>query len=341
MKIIIVGSDKIWAIERFYYKYFIELGIQTEFFLAQSMFYDYYQKNLLNKIIFKSGFSSIHKKINKAFRRKVNLVKPDVVFIFKGMEIAPDTLKSIGVLGIKRVNYNPDNPFVFSGKGSGNKNITKSIQLYDLHFTYNTSVKQKLQEDYNVPVKFLPFGFELDELLYIDSTKEKEIVKVCFLGNPDRHRAAFINQLADRGIKIDIYGNDWKKFVNHKNITLFNPVYGNDFWKVLRKYRVQLNLMRIHNPHSHNMRSFEVPGVGGIMVAPDTKEHRSFFEVDKEIFLFNDLQSCIEKINYLLNLNKGDADKIRNNARNKSLTAGYTYRDRSKQVLEALHQLWI
>ena len=42
--------------------------------------------------------------------------------------------------------------------------------------------------------------------------------------------------------------------------------------------------MRIHNPDSHNMRSFEVPGVGGIMVAPDTKEHRIFFEVGKEIF---------------------------------------------------------
>ncbi len=340
MKIIIVGSDKAWAIERFFYTHFIELGIQTEFFLAQSLFYDYYQKNLFNKIIFKLGLSFIHNKINKDFRKKVNLEKPDLVFIFKGMEITPDTLKWLSFSGIKKVNYNPDNPFVFTGSGSGNKNVTNSIGLYDLHFTYNTSVKKKLEEDYTVPVEILPFGFELDNALYAECTMEKEIIKVCFLGNPDKDRAEFIEHLAGQEIKIDIYGNDWKKFVTHKNITIYNPIYGDEFWKVLRKYRVQLNLLRIHNPDSHNMRSFEVPGVGGIMVAPDTLEHRNFFIDGKEIFLFSDIQSCTEKIKYLLNLNRYEADSIRNNARNKSLSAGYTYKDRAKQALQTIKQFW-
>ena len=145
MKIIIVGSDKVWAIERYYHRYFNELGTHTDFFLAQSMFYDYYQKNLLNKLIFKSGFSSIYRKINRAFKKQVILTQPDAVFIFKGMEIMPNTLKWLSAKGIKLISFNPDNPFVFTGLGSGNPNVTKSIGLYHLHFTYNSSVLQKLK----------------------------------------------------------------------------------------------------------------------------------------------------------------------------------------------------
>lgn len=256
------------------------------------------------------------------------------------MEITPDTLQWLSFKGIKIISFNPDNPFVFTGLGSGNENVTKSIGLYDLHLTYNTAVLKKLKNDYKIHVEYLPFGFELDDASYQQATKEDEINKVCFLGNPDKDRAVFIEGLAANGIQIDIYGNDWKKFVSNKNIALFKPIYGDDFWKVLRKYRVQLNLMRIHNPDSHNMRTFEVPGVGGIMVAPDTEEHRNYFVADKEIFLFTDLASCINKIKYLLNLNKKEADSIRDNARTKSLTAGYTYKDRSKQALIAIQKLW-
>jgi len=341
MKVVIVGSDKVWAIERYYYKYFIELGIQTEFFLAQSMFYDYYQKNIFNKLVFRAGFSSIYYQINKAFKSKIEKIKPDVVFIFKGMEITPSTLKWLHKAGIKTVNYNPDNPFVFTGKGSGNKNVSKSIGLYDLHLTYNTSIMQKLLQMYKIPVEFLPFGFELDDDVYFKSVSEQEIIKVCFVGNPDKMRADFINQLAGKHIQIDIYGNNWEKYTSHKSITLFKPVYGDDFWKVLRKYRVQLNLMRIHNLDSHNMRSFEIPGVGGIMIAPDTKEHRNFFVADQEFFVFTDINSCVKKIKYILNLSKVESDKIRDRARLKSVSAGYTYKDRSKQAIKAFQQIEI
>lgn len=335
----IVGSDNVFAIENYFVKHFKNMGVSVDIFNAQTIFYNFYEKNIVNKILFKCGFFFIYKKIDKAFRKKIELTKPNVIFVFKGMEITPSALKWIKHLGIKKINFNPDNPFIFSGKGSGNKNVTKSIELYDLHFTYNSWVMKEFEMHYKVPAVYLPFGFELDDALYIKCLKEYEIIKVCFVGNPDKHRGSFINDLAKQGIQIDIYGSNWKRFVNHPNIKLYTTITGDDFWKVLRRYRVQLNLMRIHNPHSHNMRSFEVPGVGGIMLAPDTKEHRSFFEVDKEIFLFTDLPSCINNIKYLLNLNKDEADKIRDKARTKSLIAGYTYKCRAKQALQTIKEL--
>ena len=187
--------------------------------------------------------------------------------------------------------------------------------------------------------ELLPFAFDISQDVFEVCQKEKEVLKVCFLGNPDKLRASFIQSLANNGIEIEVYGNDWNKFVSHKNITSHPPVYGQEQWKTLRKYRVQLNLMRIHNLDSHNMRTFEVPGIGGIQLAPDTKEHRLFFEANKEIFLYKTVEECVSKIKYLLSLNSDQANQYRTLARKVCINKKHSYKDRALQVLKALEKL--
>ena len=324
-----------WSIEKIYLKYLSGLGIETELFAAQNFFFQYYNKNIINKIFFRTGFSSIYKKINALLLEKAKQYKPDIIWIFKGMEIFPGTIDQLKLSGIKIANYNPDNPFIFSGRGSGNQNVKDAIGKYDLHFVYDKTVQKKIEEEYSIKTAYLPFGFELSESLYNECISQPEIIKVCFLGNPDNERAAFLSELLNKEIKIDLYGNDWGKFIDHPNASIFPPVYGDEFWKTLHRYRVQLNLMRVHNLNSHNMRSFEIPAVGGIMIAPDTSEHRMFFEDGKEIFLFKNSGECAEKINYVMSLPASEADKIRHNARNRSINSAYSYKDRSKIVYEA------
>jgi spore maturation protein CgeB len=87
------------------------------------------------------------------------------------------------------------------------------------------------------------------------------------------------------------------------------------------------------------MRSFEVPGVGGIGLFPDTQDHASYFENGKEIFLYNSIEECVKQCIALLGLNSADANKIRLSARLKSLHAGYSYRDRATQVFREIKQL--
>jgi spore maturation protein CgeB len=237
------------------------------------------------------------------------------------------------------INYNPDNPFIFTGKGSGNANITNSIDIYDFHFTYNLEIQKQLEEKHKAKTGFLPFAYDMSQELFDKCAQETEIVKVCFLGNPDKIRAAFLEQLAAKGVLMDVFGNDWNKFVSHKNITPYTPVYGNEQWKTLRKYRVQINLMRIHNEDSHNMRTFEVPGIGGIQVAPFTKEHQLFFEDGKEIFLYKNVDECVAKITYLLSLSNTQANELRVFARDAAINKKHSYKDRTLQVYNTLKSL--
>jgi len=339
MKLMIVGSDQVYAIENFYAKYLRELGLDVSVFTAQNYFYEYYNRSIFNKLIFKSSLSGIIPRINKLFRAEAEKFQPDIVWVFKGMEIMPETLKWLRNRNILLTNYNPDNPFIFSGKGSGNRYVTESIGLYDLHFTYNTEVMARLRADYQVETEFLPFGFDLDEGTLEKSRSQQEVIKCCFVGNPDSERAAFIKKLLANGISIDLYGHHWEKYIEHNQASILPPVYGHEFWKAIRRYRIQLNLMRPHNENSHNMRSFEIPGVGGIMLAPDTVEHRMFFTSGEDCFLFSDADDCSLKVGRILEMSDTESARIRETARRNSLLKGYRYSDRAKTVFDTFCEL--
>jgi spore maturation protein CgeB len=339
MRLLIIGSDEVWSLEKSYSKYLAEEGIEVRTCPVQSIFYSYYNRSILNKVLFKSGLSGIYRRIEIIVREMIENWKPDVLWVFKGMEISPELLKWIRKSGILLVNYNPDNPFIFTGSGSGNKNVARSIACYDLHFTYDRDISRQLKEEFNVRTALLPFGFDLSEELFQQCRDATEIVKACFLGNPDSKRAQFLNSLAEEGIDLDVYGHGWNRFLKHPNIKTYPPVYGAEFWKTLRRYRVQLNLMRIHNLHSHNMRSFEIPGVGGIGLYPDTFDHRTYFTPGQHVFLFKNEQECASAINDLLKLPADSIDIIRQQARLHSISKGYTYHDKAKQALSQIKLL--
>jgi hypothetical protein len=334
----IVGSNHKAAMEQYYLKYLKEFDIPHSLFPAQGIFYQYYEASLMHKIFFKIGIAPIYKRINEELISRVETEKPNVLFVFKGMEIFPSTLKHIKKMGVRLVNYNPDNPFLFSGPGSGNRNVTDSIPLFDLHITYDRSIKEKLEEK-NVHAAWIPFGFDISEEQFRIASAEEEVLRLCFLGNPDNARATFLNKLAASNLPVDVFGRGWEKFHLHSDIRQHAPVHGLEYWKVLRRYRVQLNLMRPHNPHSHNMRSIELPAIGGIGLFPDTPDHREFFEVGKELFVYQELGDCCKTAATLLELSLQKANEIREAARTRSLTGKYSYKNRTLQFLECVKKL--
>ena len=338
MKILIIGSTHEAAMEHHYVRHLCEMGIQNELFGAQNLFHEYYYASLLNKIKYRLGVSRILDSVNETLIRKADAFKPDVLLVFKGMEVFPKTLQRLKKQRVRLVNYNPDNPFLFSGSGSGNKNVSASISLFDLYISYDRRVVQQLEQR-GVHAGIIPFGFEISEQQMRECKQEKEILHICFLGNPDKTRAAFINQLAEAGLPIDVYGSGWDRFKIHESVQQNGPVYGNEFWKTLRKYRVQLNLMRPHNLQSHNMRSIEVPAIGGIGLFPATPDHSDFFTEEKEVFLYRNVEECISKARKILDFSEKDAETIRDNARERSIRSGYSYKDRTKTLVEYLERI--
>ena len=337
MNILLIGSNYSWSIERIYKRELEALGHQVELLDVQNQFYDYYYKSLFHKLIFRIGLSRILNKINKAVLGIVSGQQYDLIWVFKGMELFPDTLRTLKANTHRLINYNPDNPFIFSGKGSGNRNVSKSISIYDLHLTYDAWVKEKIEKDFNIISHLLPFGFDEEAIADEELNIIEEVDAICFLGNPDKYRASIIQLLLDEQIKVHIYGKDWQKFFNHEYIVIHQPVYGKELYKTLRKYRVQLNIMRAHNLNSHNMRSIEIPGAGGIMLAPKTADHLAFFNLGEEIFTYEDTESLVIEAQRILNSDKLAIEQVRKNARAKVLEK-FTYKVQTKRILSIVNE---
>lgn len=342
MKVLLVGSSTPWAIENHYLKYLNENpGVSASLFPIRSLFFDYYYKSLAKKLLFRIGLSNVYSSLNKALVQEAESKKPDVVWVFKGLEVFPSTLRLFKRWKIKLVNYNPDHPFEFFSPGSGNRNVLDNNGLYDLHFTYINSLIEKIGRIFDVPAVHLPFGYELSEESYARIKDGEEYPNACFVGNPDKERAHLVNLLLKANIPVDVYGNNWQKFLKSKplNLQIFPAVYGDDFWSVIRRYRVQLNAFRLHNIGSHNMRSFEIPAAGGIMLAPSSAEHKEFFENEKEAFFFSDFDEAVSLCKKIIGFSNDEASSIRINARKRSLDSNYSYRERSGDVVSNLEKI--
>lgn len=298
-----------------------------------------YQKNILSKIQHRLLPNQLFGRISMNLEELAEKHQPDTILIFKGMEVLPSTLKKLRSKNIRLVNYNLDHPFEFHSRGSGNKNVLNAIELYDLHISYSKKIINDLKSKYpRVKTAWLPFGFALEDSLF-DSFKykEEEINALCFVGVADKPRCEFVRKILKGGFPIHVYGHGWNEMLESSpNLTVFGGVYNDDYWKTLHRYRVQLNLFRTHNEESHNMRSFEVPAVASIMLAPRTPEHLEFFTEGKEAFFFNNEEEAIKQTKNILSLPEEKALNIRKSARIRSINSGYAYEERAKQLFKIL-----
>ena len=319
MKILIIGSDYNWSIERIYKRELLKLGHEVTHVPVQNWHYDFYYKSIMHKALVRLGLTRLQTKIQKRLLAELNGQFFDLIWVFKGMELTPQTLQTLKKQTTRLINFNPDNPFIFSGKGSGNKNITQSIHLYDEHFTYDHDVKSRLESEFGLKCTLVPFGFDNEVISTEELNEVEEIKTVCFVGNPDAYRSNILQEILNNGLPLHVYGHDWQKHLKHPNLTIHGAVYEKDYYKTLRKYRVQLNIMRVHTLDSPNMRSIEVPGCGGIMLAPRTKDHEAFFEEGKEAFYYNDVKDLVDQADRILRLGDLEVDFFRKQAREKVL----------------------
>lgn len=290
----------------------------------------------------------IHK-MDALFIRQVLEFRPDVVVVLKGMEISKKSLLRIRSLGVKLVNYNLDHPFVHFSRGTGNHFVTEAIPCYDLHITYSNRIASALSRQFCVQTSVIPFGYHLTDEQYEQVILESrpEINEVCFVGNPDVLRVRLLERLLIENVSVHVYGFGWEESLRPSpRLSIHPPTKADsywsdplDFWKVLRQYRVQLNFFRPHNEGSHNLRTFEVPAVGGLLLTPDSEVQRECFNSETEVFFYSDEETLIAQCKKIMSLDSASVNSIRANARDVSVRKDYSYVRRTRDLVAILKEL--
>ena len=326
--ILIIGTFSKGALENQFVRGFENLGLQVHKFdiIMESLFFS---NNIFKKIRSKFYRPFFLQKKNSELMKYCSVLKPDIILIFKGMNIYPETVKTLKTYTQIICNYNPDHPFLFFSKGSGNSFVKDSIPYYDIYISYSSSITEKLKTIYNTNAYCIPFGYDETVKTFYTPEVSDDFV---FIGAWDKEREAFFNKLPKLPIKI--FGPAWEKsksfsytYYQHKSL-LENEYYSTSFSAL-----GSINLLRKQNivEDSYNMRTFEVPGVGGLLISQRTEEQLKFFEENKEAIYFSDLDELIDKIRAI---KKGlfNVDQIKKNALSRSLRSNYSYQCRVKDL---------
>jgi hypothetical protein len=260
-------------------------------------------------------------------------VEPGVLLATGIAPIDRPTLDALSSRGIQTIDYLTDDPWNPAFRSAW---FLAALPAYHHVFSVRTRNLDDLRRHGCADVRYLPFGVDLD-LFFPEPPPPSEIAAyrtdVCFAGGADRDRAPIVGALSRGGLSVSLYGDYWDRFPETRALSR-----GHAAPDVLRKAAsgaaVSLCLVRRANRDGHTMRSFEVPAVGGCMLAEDTEEHRRFFgSSGQAVTFFRDTAEMLDRARHLI-ASPAERERLARAGHEVIRHGAFTYHDRLVTMLD-------
>jgi spore maturation protein CgeB len=235
------------------------------------------------------------------------------------------------------VNINPDDPFNVGSNSSTNDGVSEAIPHFDLYCIWSRRLIAPIREAGCKEVIYLPFGYD-PEIHAPPSITPHISRSVSFVGAWDRHRESILESIKHYDLRIS--GAAWGRFLDRtplaRQIVYKRNIHGDELAKEVSTAAVCLNLMRYQNTGSHNMRTFEVPSMGGLLLTTRSEEQHEYFPEGKACLMFEGQEELSDKIKWVLS-NAKHAANIR--AEGRARVVPHTYKNRAQTVLNHIQKL--
>lgn len=281
---------------------------------------------------------SIYKqKINYEIEKQVAKNSYDLVIVLKGETISPKTLNKIKKKCDVLINWFMD-PIITLETGY----LFDSIQTYDIFFTKDMFIKQRLNEIGFNNVDFLLEGF--DPIMYKKEKLNYEEKKrfssdISFVGNIYPYRLKFLNGLHNHKLNL----NMWGKLTHGVKKTQLSGSYqhrkaiGVEKNKIFNASKIVFNS---HNPWEvcgTNVRTFEICGSGAFQLNNPTHYLDNIFKYGKELVCYNNIKELKELTKYYLENNK-EREKIAERGY-KRAHKDHTYENRINALFKMINRI--
>jgi spore maturation protein CgeB len=185
---------------------------------------------------------------------------------------------------------------------------------------------------------WIPFGYDK---LCVDSARISS-KNFLFVGSYDKQRVEFVEKIGREDVKV--YGNhEWSTHSSSQSIVRHcfqnKSLYGGELCQETARAAGTLNFLRPQNilEDSHNMRTFEIPAMGGLQLSWFTSEQAEFFEKDKEILFYGSIEELKDKMNFII-AHPEVGMKIKEQAILRCQKSKYSYQDRCSQMLSIMQE---
>ena len=128
-----------------------------------------------------------------------------------------------------------------------------------------------------------------------------------FIGSYELERANSMLRLAEAGLAVRVWGNGWHRApMQHPNLRLEqrplvnNPPDQLNYTKGIQATAINLCFLRKMNRDLHTSRTFEIPAIGGFMLAERTPEHSALFREGVEAEFFASDEELVAKARHYL-----------------------------------------
>ena len=318
MSITIIGNPSPFTAEFYYAKYLLKLGYNLKLINQYSNINNKFLVRFLSTRFKPFRLALYTFPINKdIIFRKVNFQKSDLILVFKGELLTNTSLRLLSEMNAWL--FYPDTyrfPLILRERLHYFQGVivtTPHIELF-----YELGARR-------VITLFWGCDPELHRHLGI-----KKIRDVSFVGTFYYTRWKVLRALkACLGRDVDIFGSFWVLRAGHH----MQPVYGEDYVKVINETKVNLN---IHHPvdvvaEAPNMRTFEVAGCGGFIITEYMEVLKSLFS---KIETYKNIDELCEKVKYYISDEKA-REEIGLSLRDECVER-HTYLHRAEQITKLI-----
>ena len=335
--ILLVGSPAQTSIELMYYRAFHANGYcNIDLLDVEANLGSWVRNRLMNRFIPELGDNRASQKLETHLRSSND--KYTFIVLFKGMQFTRQVLDDCRRLAPSAlwININPDDPYNKISRAATNANVIESLSFFDAYGIWSLSIAEKLREDGCNKVIYLPFGYDVINHVPNKMSIQNYPTGLAFIGSWDEKREYLLTQLAGINSDVNIYGNGWGRAARSfpfKNSIRYGAVFGQDMAAIMASSTVCLNPMRAQNKGAHNMRTFEIPAMGGLMLTSRSEEQQAFFPENEACYMYGDIEDLKKKIEYIIR-NKQEANQVR--ARGMELVAEHSYNNRVLLLLKEM-----
>lgn len=265
--------------------------------------------------------------------KTVREVDPDIVFIIKGENISKNTIHDLKKECDTFVyNWNPDNPFMSRSEKRRLQTYLEAGPEYDGCFIWSKTLAEQLEQEYGFDdIFYLPFAHDPDLHRPLPPNKDYQC-EVIFAGMYSEKREEMLSELATSDIDLSIYGSYWKRKCGPEveDAVEGSKLLGEAYATAYSSAKMVLNVLAEHNLDDHNMRTFETPATGTLMLTPDTTGQREFFD-DDEVAYYSSPSDLLDQVKYYL---EHEQERERIAANGRKAVKEHTYRARMETVVE-------
>ncbi|MDD3883607.1 MAG: glycosyltransferase [Gallionella sp.] len=271
--------------------------------------------------------------------------RPDMVFVYRGILIYPETLRRIkrALPHTILVGYNNDDPFSPRYPKWKWRHFIASIPEYDLTLVYRLhnvedfraagAKRVELLRSWYIPETNRPVTLTNEE-------RKKYECDVVFIGHYEEDgREKYLEEVVRRGWNLKIFGHNegWQKVLLGSDLLRrYYPIktlWGDDYNRALCGAKVALCFFSKLNRDTYTRRCFEIPAAGTMLLSEYSDDLASLFVEGQEADYFRTPEELIKKLEIYL----GDEQALKrvvDGGHQKVIAAGHDVKSRMVQVLD-------